>query len=301
MNSASLTRFAWLAIAGAIITISLKTVAYFFTGSVGLLSDALESVVNLVAAVIALITLWVAHKPPDENHLYGHTKAEYFSSIIEGILIILAAIIIGFTAVDRLLHPKAIEQVSIGLIVSVAASIVNLAIAWQLLKAGKKYHSITLEADAHHLLTDVWTSVGVILGVGIVAVTGIMILDPIVALLVAVNIVYTGYQLIKRSALGFMDTAISPDESSKIQFILDKHTSKYIQYHGLRTRQSGRRRFVSFHLLVPGEWSVQKGHDLAEIAERDIRELIPYVTVSIHTEPIDDKKSYKDIFIDREV
>lgn len=301
MNSTSLTRFAWLSIAGAIATISLKTLAYFLTGSVGLLSDALESVVNLVAAVIALIALTIAHKPPDENHPYGHTKAEYFASIIEGVLIIVAAIIIGFTAFERLLHPKAIEQVSIGLIVSALASVVNFVIARQLLKAGKKYHSITLEADAHHLFTDVLTSVGVIIGVGIVVITSITILDPIIAFLVAVNIIYTGYQLIKRSALGFMDTVIVQEERDKIQVILEKHISKDIQYHRLRTRQSGRRRFVSLHLLVPGKWSIQKGHNLAEIVERDIRKVIPHVTVFTHTEPIDDKKSHEDISIDREI
>jgi len=205
MNSKSLTRFAWLAIGGAVVTIALKATAYFLTGSVGLLSDALESVVNLVAAVIALAALTIAQKPPDEEHSYGHTKAEYFSSIIEGVLIIVAAVVIGYAAVERLINPQAIEQVSLGLIVAAVASIINFVIARQLLNAGKKYHSITLEADAHHLFTDVWTSVGVIVGVGIVALTGITMLDPIIALLIALNIVYTGYQLIKRSALGFMD------------------------------------------------------------------------------------------------
>lgn len=300
MNYKPLTRFAWLSIAGAIATISLKTVAYLFTGSVGLLSDALESVVNLVAAVIALIALTIAHKPPDENHPYGHTKAEYFASITEGFLIIVAAFVIGFTAFERLLHPKAIEQVNAGLIVSTLATVINFVIAWQLLKAGKRYHSITLEADAHHLFTDVLTSVGVIIGVGMIAVTRIVILDPIIAFLVAFNIVYTGYKLIKRSALGFMDTSIVQEERDKIQVILEKHISKDIQYHGLRTRQSGRRRFVSLHLLVPGRWSVQKGHNLAEDIEKDIRQVIPNVTVFTHTEPIEDKKSYEDISIDRE-
>jgi len=299
MNRTPLTRFAWLAIAGAVITIALKTAAYFLTGSVGLLSDALESVVNLVAAVIALAALTIAHRPPDEEHSYGHTKAEYFSSIIEGVLIIVAAIVIGYASIERLFNPQAIELVNIGLIIATLASVVNFFIARALLKAGKKYNSITLEADAHHLFTDVWTSVGVIVGVGIVAITNITMLDPIIALLVALNIVYTGYQLIKRSALGFMDTAIAQEERDKIRLILEKHTGKTIQYHGLRTRQSGRRRFISFHLLVPGTWSVQKGHDLAEAVEKDIRDAIPDVTVLTHLEPIDDEKSYEDISIDR--
>ncbi|MDO8481673.1 MAG: cation diffusion facilitator family transporter [bacterium] len=301
MNSASLTRFAWLAIAGAVVTIALKTAAYFLTGSVGLLSDALESVVNLVAAVIALVALTIAHKPPDEEHSYGHTKAEYFSSIIEGVLIIVAAVVIGYAAVERLINPREIEQVNIGLVIAALASVINFVIARQLLKAGKKYNSITLEADAHHLFTDVWTSVGVIVGVGIVAVTNITMLDPIIAILVALNIVYTGYQLIKRSALGFMDTAIAQEERDKIRMILEKHTGETIQYHGLRTRQSGRRRFVSLHLLVPGQWTIQKGHDLAEAVEKDIRDAISDVNVLIHTEPIDDEKSYEDISIDRKM
>lgn len=299
MENKSLTRFAWLAIAGAVVTIALKAAAYFLTGSVGLLSDALESVVNLVAAVIALAALTIARKPPDEEHSYGHTKAEYFSSIIEGVLIIVAAIVIGYAAVERLINPQAIEQANIGLIVAAVASVINFVIARQLLKAGKKYSSITLEADAHHLFTDVWTSVGVIVGVGIVALTGITMLDPIIALLVAVNIVYTGYQLIKRSALGFMDTAIAQEERDTLRLILEKHTSGEIQYHGLLTRQSGMRRFISFHLLVPGTWSVQKGHDLAEEVEKEIRDAIPRVTVLVHIEPIGDKRSYEDISIDR--
>lgn len=300
MGSDSLARFAWLAITGAVVTIALKVTAYFLTGSVGLLSDALESVVNLVAAVVALVALTIALKPPDEEHPHGHTKAEYFSSIIEGLLIAGTAAVIGYAAIERLINPKEIEQVNVGLLIVTIASVINFLIARQLLKAGKKYHSITLEADAKHLFTDVWTSVGVIVGVGIVAVTGLTILDPIIALFVAINIVYTGYDLIKRSALGFMDTAIAHDEREKIRAILERHAGKNIRYHGLLTRQSGRRRFVSFHLLVPGTWSVQEGHDLAELVEKDMRDAIPKCTVLTHIEPIGDKKSYEDISIDRQ-
>lgn len=301
MENKPLTRFAWLSIGAAIVTITLKTVAYFLTGSVGLLSDALESVVNLVAAIIALFSLRIASRPPDEEHNFGHTKAEYFASIAEGGLIIFAAITIGFTAVDRLFHPKPVEQIGIGLLVSAVASIVNLIIAIQLLRAGRKYHSITLRADANHLFTDVWTSVGVIVGVGLVSLTGKTILDPIVALLIAANIVYTGYQLIKQSALGFMDSAISKEEQNTVQQILNKHSGKDFQFHALNTRQSGQRRFVSVHLLVPGKWSIQKGHDLTEKIEIDIVKNIPYVTVFTHIEPIEDKKSYKDISLDRAI
>lgn len=298
-DARSLSRFAWLAIAGAVVTIALKALAYYFTGSVGLLSDALESVVNLVAAIIALWALTMAHKPPDEEHPYGHTKAEYFSSIIEGMMVIAAAMVIGYAAYERILHPRDIAQVDIGLAVAAIASAINFAIAWQLLRAGKKYDSITLIADAKHLFTDVWTSVGVIVGVGLVAITGISIIDPIIAILVAFNIVYTGYRLIRESVYGFMDTAIPPEERRRLAAILERYAQQGIQHHGLRTRQSGRRRFVSFHLLMPGEWTVQKGHDVAEAVECEVRAAIPNVVVFTHMEPKGDARSYQDMSIDR--
>lgn len=299
MDSTSLTRFAWLSIACAIVTIALKTVAYLLTGSVGLLSDALESVVNLVGAIIALVALAIAHQSPDESHLFGHTKAEYFASIIEGMLILGAAIGIGVAAASRFAHPQTIERVDVGLFIAAFASAINLVVAWQLLKAGKQYDSIALEADARHLFTDVWTSAGVIVGVGMVAVTGVTMLDPIVALLVSLNIVYTGFKIIKRSALGFMDTAIAKEEGQKVHDILDHYATRGLQYHGLRTRQAGQRRFVSLHILMPGDWSIQKGHNFAEQVERDIRQSLSHVTVFTHIEPISDKKSYEDISLDR--
>lgn len=299
MKRKSLTSFIWLSIGAAILTISLKSAAYFLTGSVGLLSDALESVVNLVAAVMALFILKLAEKPPDEDHLYGHTKAEYFSSIVEGVLIIIAAFSIGATSIDRIIHPKPIEQAFIGLAVSTAASIINLGVAITLLKVGKKHRSITLEADGHHLMTDVWTSVGVIIGVGLVSVTNIQILDPIIALLVAFNIIFTGISIMKQSALGLMDTSLPAQDLDKIREILSSYKEKGTTYHGLRTRQSATRRFMSVHILVPGNWTVQKGHDLLEEIELDICRSFPKMTVITHIEPIEDPKSQDDISIDR--
>lgn len=296
----SLTKFAYLSIAAAIITISLKALAYFLTGSVGLLSDALESVVNLFAAIVALFALRLAHKPPDEQHAYGHFKAEYFSSIIEGGLIFVAALTIGFTAINRIINPQPIEQATLGIVISIIASIINFGVAVKLLQAGKKFHSITLEADAHHLFTDVWTSVGVVVAVAVVAITHITILDPLIALGVAVNIIYTGYQLIKRSALGFMDTSIPEKELVKINEILEKYTKEDIAYHALRSRQSGARKFMSVHILVPGKWSIQEGHNLLEKIEEEICKTIPNITVFTHIEPIEDPKSQDDISITRE-
>jgi cation diffusion facilitator family transporter len=299
MNEKSLTRFAWLAILTALVTISLKTAAYFLTGSVGLLSDALESLVNLAAAVMALFILRLAEKPPDDDHLYGHTKAEYFSSIVEGVLIIIAAFSIGATSIERIIHPKPIEQAFIGLAVSTVASLINLGVAITLLKVGKKHRSITLEADGHHLMTDVWTSVGVIIGVGLVSVTNIQLLDPIIALLVAVNIIFTGISIMKQSALGLMDTSLPTPDLEKIKEILNSYKEKGITYHGLRTRQSATRRFMSVHILVPGSWTVQKGHDLLEEIELQICKSFPKMTIITHIEPIEDPKSQDDISIDR--
>ncbi|OGK20175.1 transporter [Candidatus Roizmanbacteria bacterium RIFCSPHIGHO2_02_FULL_37_13b] len=294
MESKSLTKFALLSIFAAIVTISLKTLAFTLTGSVGLLSDALESIVNLVAAIIALLMLKIAEKPADENHMYGHTKAEYFSSIIEGLFILIAAISIIVTAGNRMLHPRFIEQIYLGLFISGVASIINLIVALKLIKVGKDHSSITLEADGHHLLTDVWTSVGVVIGLIAVVITKINILDPIIAILVGINIIITGYKIIKRSALGFMDTAIDAKSTDLIKKIFQSYIHKGIEFHGLRTRQSASRKFVSFHVLVPGSWTVQKGHDLLEKIEKEIRDSVPKTIVFTHLEPIEDPKSMDD-------
>jgi cation diffusion facilitator family transporter len=298
-NRSFLTRFAWLSIGAAVITIALKAVAYFLTGSVGLLSDALESIVNLVGAMMALAMLTVAARPADEDHTYGHSKAEYFSSGVEGTLILIAAVSIVVTAIPRLITPKPLEQVGLGLGLSVAASLVNLVVALVLLQAGKRYHSITLEADAQHLMTDVWTSVGVLAGVGLVALTGWERLDPIVAFIVAANIIWSGVGIVRKSALGLMDTALPIEEQAILKGILEKYTQKGVEYHALRSRQSGSRQFVSFHVLVPGKWTVQRGHRLLESIEADIRHAMPSVTVFTHLESLNDPASWDDTNLDR--
>jgi cation diffusion facilitator family transporter len=294
------TQFAWLAIGAAIFTISLKMSAYLLTGSVGLLSDTLESLVNLVAAIAALIALTIAEKEPDEEHAYGHAKAEYFSSGLEGALILLAAGAIVFTAVPRLLDPQPISDVGWGLAVSTVASVINLLAGWRLMRAGREYHSITLEADGRHLLTDVWTSVGVLIGIAAVAATAWHWLDPLIALVVAANIVWTGVSLVRRSALGLMDTALPRDERAAVIQVLDRYQKEQgIVIHAFRSRQAASRRFVSMHVLVPGNWTVQRGHRLCEAIERDIRAVFPSITVFTHLEPVDDPISWEDTTLDR--
>jgi len=299
VGTPNLKRFAWLSIVAAIATIALKSAAYVMTGSVGLLSDAVESLVNLAGAIMALAMLTVAARPADEDHTYGHSKAEYFSSGVEGTLILLAAASIGVAAVLRFQAPQPIEQVGVGLAVSVVASAINLAVALVLLRAGKQHHSITLEANAQHLLTDVWTSVGVVVGVGAVVATGWLRLDPIVAMLVAVNIVWTGSRIVQRSVLGLMDTVLPAGELVGVRAVLDNYLKDGVEYHALRTRQSGARRFVSVHVLVPGAWTVHRGHELLEDIEARIRAVVPNVTVLTHLESLDDPASWDDIQLDR--
>jgi cation diffusion facilitator family transporter len=298
-NRAFLTRFAWLSIGAAILTIALKTVAYLLTGSVGLLSDALESLVNLAGALMALAMLTIAARPADEDHAYGHSKAEYFSSGVEGTLILIAAVSIIAAAIPRLITPRPLEQIGLGLAVSVGASLINLIVALILLRASKKYNSITLEANSKHLMTDVWTSAGVLVGVGLVAITGWQRLDPVVAILVAANIIWSGYRIVKMSALGLMDTALSVDEQNLVKNVLKPYTEKGMEYHALRTRQSGSRRFVSLHILVPGRWSVQRGHRLLENIEAEIRRVLSDVTIFTHLESLDDPSSWDDKDLDR--
>jgi cation diffusion facilitator family transporter len=295
----SLVRFAWLSIAAAVVTMALKAAAYLLTGSVGLLSDAMESLVNLVGAVMALTMLTVAERPADEEHRYGHGKAEYFSAFFEGALILAAAGGIAVAAVHRLFVPRQLEQISLGLIVSVAASLINLAVAVVILGAGKRHRSITLEADGKHLLTDVWTSAGVVVGVGAVALTGWQPLDPIVALAVAANIVFTAWRILQQSVSGLMDTALPADDERDVRAVLERHAAGGVEYHALRTRQSGVRRFVSVHVLVPGKWTVQRGHRLLELIEADIRRTLPNVTVFTHLESLDDPASWDDVTLDR--
>jgi len=299
VRRSSLTRFAWLSIAAAVVTIALKTAAWFITGSVGLLSDAVESLVNLIGGLMALAMLTVAEKPADEDHAYGHGKAEYFSSGLEGGLILVAAVSIAAAAVTRLLTPKPLEAIGIGLIVSAVASVVNLGVALLLLRVGRTHNSITLEANAHHLLTDVWTSVGVIVGVGLVALTHWLWLDPIVALLVAANIVWTGVGIVRRSIGGLMDVSLSNRDMAAVRKVLLTHEQTGIQFHALRSRQSGAQKFVSVHVLVPGDWTVQRGHELLDRIEADIRGALPDAVVFTHLESLDDPASWEDETFER--
>jgi cation diffusion facilitator family transporter len=296
----SLTRFAWLSIAAALLTIGLKTVAYLLTGSVGLLSDAIESFVNLVGAIMALAMLTVAARPADEDHAFGHGKAEYFSSGVEGTLILIAAVSIAIASVERLVTPKPLEQVGLGLALSVMASLVNLGVALLLLRAGRKHNSITLEADAQHLLTDVWTAVGVVVGVGAVALTGWQRLDPIVALAVAANILRTGVTIVSRSISGLMDVALSAEELGLIHKALEPYRQEGLAFHALRTRRAGASRFVTLHILVPGDWTVQRGHQLLERLEGDVRRALPDAIMFTHLEPLGDPASFSDVALERD-
>jgi len=294
MHNKSARFYAFLSIAAAILTIGLKVGAYLLTNSIGFLSDAMESGVNLVAAVFAVWALTYAAKPPDEEHVFGHSKAEYFSSGFEGALILVAAVSIAIAAIPRLIHPQPLEQVSIGLLLSIIASAINGGVALILLKAGKRLHSITLRADAHHLLTDVWTSVGVILGLLLVSITGWLILDPLIAILVAINIVWTGTKLIQESSSALLDASIPLPERQIIDELLSAYDRQQVQFHAIRTRMAGMRKFVSFHVLVPGAWTVQQGHDLCEEIESKICQSLPNINVLIHLEPLEDPKSWTD-------
>jgi cation diffusion facilitator family transporter len=296
----SLERFAWLSVAAALATIALKALAWWLTGSVGLLSDALESLVNLAAALLALAMLRLAAAPPDEHHPYGFSKAEYISAGIEGALIVLAAAGILFAAVPRLIRPEPLDAPLLGLGLSFLASLINLGVGILLMRTGRQEHSITLEADGQHLMTDVWTSAGVIAGVALVYATGWLILDPLVALAVAVHIVFTGFGLVRRSFKGLMDAAIPVDDQAEVTRLFAEYSRRYrVKFHALRTRQAGARRFISFHLLVPDEWTVHQAHQLSEEIEERIRMLVPRAGVFVHIEPLSDPSSYDDQKLDR--
>jgi cation diffusion facilitator family transporter len=297
--SARLTRFAWLSIAAAVGTIALKTGAWRLTGSVGLLSDALESVVNLVAAAMTLAMLTVAAKPPDEEHAYGYGKAEYFASGVEGALILLAAAAIAWTAIGRLRAPAPIEQAWLGVAISSVASLINYWVARILLGAARRHHSIALEADSRHLMTDVWTSGGVLVGIAAVAVTGWQHLDPIIALVVAANIVWSGVTILRRSALGLLDQALPREEQAALAVVLARFGPP-VEFHDLRTRQAGARRFISLHVLVPGDWTVKRGHVLLEDVDRALRGAVPNATVFTHLEAVEDPASFADMGLDRD-
>ncbi|WP_448851839.1 cation diffusion facilitator family transporter [Corynebacterium sp. 335C] len=294
-----LTKYAWLSVAAAIVTILLKSGAYVVTGSVGLLADAAESSVNLVAAVVALIVLNLVMKPADEGHEYGHAKAEYFSAGIEGAMIFIAAGFIVVTSFERLVNPAPVEEVGLGLVISVIASLINGAVALVLIRAGRRHDSITLRADGKHLLTDVWTSVGVVVGIALVAITGWQWLDPVVALLVAVNILWAGWSLVKESGAGLMDAAMEGHDRVDVDRILERHRDPAagVDVHEIRTRVAGSQKFIEFHVLVPGAWSVEHGHEVLTAMEDELRERFPGVHLATHLEPIEDERAYGDVHL----
>lgn len=290
----NLTKFAWMSIVVGVVVFGMKMAAWWATGSVGLLSDALESTVNIVAAVVALLALRTAMKPADTMHHFGRGKAEYFSASIEGFMILLAALIIIYTAIERIITPRDLEQIGWGLTISVVAAVINGGAALVLLRAGKLHRSPVLVADGKHLMTDVWTSIGVIVGVGLVVVTGWNRLDGIVALAVGLNIIVTGINLLRTSTAGLMDKALSDEDHLKIVEVLTKYESEEVKFHALQTREAGRQRFVSMHVLVPGAWTIQKGHDLSEKLEAEIIAVLPDTIIATHVEPLEDERSWED-------
>jgi len=295
-----LERYAWISVGAALATILLKTAAWYVTGSVGLLSDALEALINIAAALLTLSMLRLAARPPDEAHPYGRFKAEYFSSGIEGALIVFAAACIMFTAVPRLASPQPIEAPLLGIALSVAATAINLGVGLLLIRDGRRRQSIAIEADGHHLMSDVWTSVGVIAGVALVAGTGWLVLDPLIALAVALHIIWTGAVLMRRSFSGLLDAAIPQAELAEIEKIFAEYRPRYgIDFHALLTRQAGARRFISFHLLVPDAWPVDRAHQLSEEIEERIRSLVPSAITLSHIEPISQPSSYDDAKLER--
>jgi cation diffusion facilitator family transporter len=295
-----LTRYAWISIFAAIFTITFKLIAYLLSNSVGLLSDALESVVNLVTAIVALIALRIAERPADEEFAFGYSKVEFFSSGFEGGMILVAACSIAFAAIHRLLHPQPLERVGLGLVVSGIATLVNFGVSRLLMQAGKRYESITLQADAHHLMADVITTVGVVIGVGVVTVTRLAVLDPVIALLVAVNILFTGARLLRVSYHGLMDVALPEPEMRKIQEIFKPYEAQGLKFHAVRSRSAGARKFISMHILVPGAWSVQQAHEVAEEIENKIRAGLSQVAIFTHIEPVEDPASMEDIRLEEE-
>ncbi|MEN1924848.1 cation diffusion facilitator family transporter [Luteimonas sp. MJ293] len=291
-----LRKYAWLAIATAVVTVLLKASAWAITGSVGLLSDAAESMVNLVAAIAALVALTIAARPADDNHHFGHTKAEYFSAALEGVMVFVAAASIIYLGIDRLLNPRPLESLGIGMVISLLAAVLNGVVGRLLIKVGTEHRSVTLRADGKHLMTDVYTSVGVVVGLLLVWLTGWGWLDPVVAILVGLNILFTGYKLISESAAGLMDASLSTEDNARIHAILEAHTEKgRIEFHAVRTRESAARQFMEMHMLVPGEWTVLRGHDAMEDLVEKIVAEFPAMRVTGHLEPISDPRSYEDI------
>lgn len=282
-----LERFMWLSIAAAAITIALKITAAWVTGSVGFFSDAIESVINLVAAVVGLWALKLAAKPADANHNFGHAKAEYFSAQVEGAMILVAAIIIIVTAIGRILDPQPVDQLGIGLLFSVISTLVNLAVGLVLVRSGKKYRSSTLSADGRHLLTDVWTTVGVIVGMALVALTGWEVLDPIVALIVGANILFTGYRLLRGAMQGLLSEALPADELEVVNAFLRRFEEEHgVEFTSVRTAAFGRDRLLNIIMQVPGSWTVSQSHELADATENGLAQALGGAETTVHIEPL---------------
>jgi cation diffusion facilitator family transporter len=294
-----LQRYAWLSLATAVVTICLKLLAWRLTDSVGLLSDALESLVNVTAAIATLGAVMIAALPPDEDHAFGHDKIEFFASGFEGALILGAAIAIIWTAISRLSSPTPIESPGLGLLISTFASLLNLLVGKLLIAQGRSAPSPALEADGHHLLTDVWTSAGVLLGVSLVWLTGWNLFDPLIALAVAGFIIRMGFVLLRGAVHGLLDRALPADSLAAVHSVLHRYESDQVHFHALRTRASGARQFVAVHVLVPDEWSVRKGHDLLEQIESDLRAVLPSGSIFTHLEPLNDPASWDDQSLDR--
>ncbi|MFM2309374.1 MAG: hypothetical protein RLY87_1495 [Chloroflexota bacterium] len=296
-----LRRYAWISLFVAFVVIFLKIAAYYLTGSVSLLSDALESVVNVLGASATMWALAVSELPPDDDHAHGHDKAEYFSSGFEGALVLVAAVVIIVTSLQRFIEPQPIDASPIGIAIALGTSVINYVLARWLLRAAKQHDSTALEADAHHIMSDVVTSIAVSGGLVLAVITSISWFDPLFALFVGLNIIRTGWDLVKRSADGLLDASLLPVDHDRVMAIITKYRGDTIDFHAIRTRRSGSRKFVTFHVLVPGDWSVQRGHELLEAIEIELTHAIPNLHVTTHLEPNDDPSSFHDIDLHRPI
>lgn len=282
-----LERFMWLSIAASAFVIALKIVAAVVTGSVGFFSDAVESLINLIAACVGLWAIKLAAKPADDNHNFGHARAEYLSAQVEGFLILVASVVIIIAAIGRIIEPQPLEQLGIGLAFSVVATVINAAVGFVLIRAGKKYRSTALDADGRHLITDLWTTVGVIVGMALVWLTGWEILDPIVALVVGANILFTGYSLLRGAILGLLSETLPEEEVATLKgFLADYSAANGVEFTSVRTTSAGRQRYVDLVMQVPGAWTVDRSHDHADVVEEGIAAALGDAETVINVEPL---------------
>ena len=291
---ADLSKYGFLSLGVGIVVLAMKLVAWQVTGSVGLLSDALESLVNIAAAIVAIFALRAASRPPDQEHQFGHGKAEYFSGLVEGGMICVAATLIIISATERLFDPQPLEEVGLGLAIAIVASGLNAITAVILLRVGRRENSLALTADAQHLFTDLWTTGGVVVGVIVVSLSGWDVLDPLIAIAVAINIIIVGVKLLKTSTSGLMDRSLPRDQVEVVRNVVANYQSDDVVVHGLQTRRAGRQAFVSMHVLVPGAWDVMAGHDLCHRLEEDIQGSLPGAEVMTHLEPLEDPRAWND-------